>query len=507
MPHKFLFALALSLSIPTSAGMAQRGPLDGFDRHVADALRALEHPGVAIAIVKNDSVVFAKGFGVRALGNAAPVDAHTMFAVGSSSKAFTGLSVAMLVDEGTMRWDEPVATYLTGFQLKDPYSKVITIRDALTHRSGLPRSVPGQEPGPEADLVWLSGQFDSEELIRRLRHIEPGGAFRASFGYHNLMYLVAGTAVAKASGMPSWGDFVTRRIFAPLGMTESNLSVTALSGNPNVAQPHARIRDTVRVTSYRNLDRIGPAGSINSNVLDMAKSLRFQLAGGKIAGKALVGPRAFEETRTPQLALRRGGGPNRDGYFAAYGMGWFLQDYRGRFVVHHGGNIDGMSAMVAFMPDEQVGVVVLTNMHGSPLVQALAYDVFDRYLGLPPKDRIGDSKRSRAQAATRAREMAAAAEAKRVKGTTLSLALEHYTGTYADSANGEINVALEHGRLVVRYGTQFTADLEHWHFDTFQARWRNSPMFTQTLMSFELGRDGTVVRLSGDYFGSFTRRL
>lgn len=229
-------------------------------------------------------------------------------------------------------------------------------------------------------------------------------------------------AEVTASLVPSWGDFVTRRIFAPLGMTESNLAVSALSGNPNVAQPHARIRDTLRVTSYRNLDRIGPAGSINSNVLDMAKWLRFQLAGGKIAGKALVGPRAFEETRTPQLALRRGGGPNRDGYFAAYGMGWFLQDYRGRFVVHHGGNIDGMSAMVAFMPDEQVGVVVLTNMHGSPLVQALAYDVFDRYLGPPPKDRIGDSKRSRAQAATRAREMAAAAEAKRVKGTTLSLA-------------------------------------------------------------------------------------
>lgn len=279
-----LFGAALILLAATAAS-GQKAPLDGFDQRVADALRDFEHPGMAIAIVRNDSVVFAKGFGVRALGHPAPVDVHTMFAVGSSTKAFAGLSVAMLVDEGKMRWDEPVATYLPGFQLKDPYvSQVLTMADALTHRSGLPRSVPGQEPGPEADVSWLGGQFDSDELIRRLRHVEPGGVFRVSFGYQNLMYLVAGTAVAKVSGIP-WADFVTQRIFAPLGMAESNLSVTALSGHPNVAQPHARFNDTLRVISYRNLDVIAPAGSINSNVNDMAKWLRFQLAGGKVTGK------------------------------------------------------------------------------------------------------------------------------------------------------------------------------------------------------------------------------
>ncbi len=500
-----LFGVALMLLVVPSVG-AQSGPLDGFDRRVADALRDFEHPGMAIAIVRNDSVVFAKGFGVRALGQATAVDVQTMFAIGSSSKAFTGLSVAMLVDEGKMRWDEPVATYLPGFRLKDPYvSQILTMADALTHRSGLPRSVPGQEPGPEADVSWLSGQFDSEELIRRLRHVEPAGSFRVSFGYQNLMYLVAGTAVAKVSGLP-WEEFVTRRIFAPLGMSESNLSVVALSGRPNVAQPHARINDTLRVIGYRNLDHIAPAGSINSNVLDMAKWLRFQLAGGKVAGKALLGARAFEETRTPQLTMRRGGGPNREGYFAAYGMGWFLQDYRGRFVVHHGGNIDGMSAMVAFMPDEQLGVVVLTNMQGSPIVQALAYEVFDRYLGLPPKDRLGEIKQNRLRMATRAKEAATEAEARRVKGTRPSLALENYVGVYTDSANGDIRVALENGKLVVRYGPLLTADLEHWQFDTFQARWRSSITFTRTMMSFELSREGTASRLVGQYLGTFARR-
>lgn len=491
--------VVLWVALTAAPAAAQQAPLDGLDRHVTAALQELEHPGLAIAIVKNDSVVYARGFGVRAIGRPEPVDAHTIFAIGSSSKAFTGLSVAMLVDQGKMAWDEPLATYLPGFQLKDPYvSRALTVRDALTHRSGLART----------DLVWISGQFDSNELLRRLRFVEPAGGFRASYGYQNLMYLAAGMAVARVAGLPSWQDFVAQRIFAPLGMRESSLSVRALEGQSNVALPHARIDDTLRVLGYRNVDAVAPAGSINSNVLDMAQWLRFQLAGGKVGGKPLLGQRAFEETRTPQFTLRRGGGPtaDRDGYFSAYGMGWFLQDYRGRFVVHHGGNIDGMTALVALMPDEQLGVVVLTNMNGSPLPTALVFDVFDRYLGLPPKDRIAEIKQARARAAARAAEQLADAEAKRVKGTRPSLALERYAGTYADSANGEMRVTLEDGKLVLRYGTQFTGDLEHWHFDTFRARWRRSALFSQNLVSFGLGRDGGVSTLSVDQFGEFGRR-
>src|SRR5690606_36928081 len=184
---------------------------------------------------------------------------------------------------------------------------------------------------------------------------------------------------------------------------------------------------------------VAPAGSINSNVLDMAQWLRFQLNGGKVNGKALLGQRAFDETRTPQFAMRRGGGggaqgAERDGYFSAYGMGWFLQDYKGRFVVHHGGNIDGMTALVAMLPDEQLGVVALTNMNGSPLPTALTYTIFDRFLGLPAKDRVAEIKQAQGRAATRAAQQAAEAEAKRVKNTSPTLALDKYVGTYADSA-------------------------------------------------------------------------
>lgn len=498
-----LLGLVTLASTATAQRASQRGPLDGFDQYVTNAIRELEHAGIAIAVVKNDSIVYAKGFGVRAIGKPDPIDANTIFAIGSSTKAFAGLSVAMLVDEGKMSWDEPVATYLPGFRLYDPYvSQQITMRDALTHRSGLART----------DLVWISGQFTSEELIRRLRFVKPAGPFRQEYGYQNLMYLAAGMAVAKVAGTPTWSDFVTQRILLPLGMRESSPSIKGLAGKTNVAEPHARINDTLRTVPARDIDHVAPAGSINSNVLDMAQWLRFQLNGGKVNGKALLGQRAFDETRTPQFTMRRGGGggggaqpAERDGYFSAYGMGWFLQDYKGRFVVHHGGNIDGMTALVALMPDENLGVVALTNMNGSPLPTALTYTIFDRFLGLPAKDRVAEIKEQRARAATRVAQQQAETEAKRVKNTMPTLTLDRYAGTYADSANGELKVTLENGKLVVRYGTQFTGDLEHWNYDTFRAAWRNLALFSHSMVNFTIGRDGTPSTVSLDNFGEFGR--
>ncbi|MHB1328495.1 MAG: serine hydrolase domain-containing protein, partial [Gemmatimonadales bacterium] len=266
MLRRFSSLALLGLLTLTSAAAAQRAvtraPLEGFDQYVTNAIRELEHAGIAIAVVKNDSIVYAKGFGVREIGKPAPVDANTIFAIGSSTKAFAGLSVAMMVDEGKMSWDEPVATYLPGFRLYDPYvSQEITMRDALTHRSGLART----------DLVWISGQFSSEELIRRLRFVKPAGPFRQQYGYQNLMYLAAGMAVAKVAGTPTWSDFAAQRILAPLGMRESSMSVRDLAGKTNLALPHARINDTLRTVAARDIDNVAPAGSINSNVLDMAQ--------------------------------------------------------------------------------------------------------------------------------------------------------------------------------------------------------------------------------------------
>jgi len=487
--------LTAVVALPTQA---QRSPLVGLDQEITHALQALEHPGVAIAIVKNDSVVFSKGFGVRRMGDPTPVDEHTLFAIGSSSKAFTGLAMAMLVDEKKVEWDAPITTYLPELQFSDPYvTRALTVRDALTHRSGLART----------DLVWISGQFDSAELLRRLRFVQPAGGFRAVYGYQNLMFLAAGTVVARVSGAASWGEFVERRIFGPLGMGESSTSIRALAGQTNVAQPHGVVDDTLRVLPSRNIDIVAPAGSINSNVVDMAKWVRFQLAGGKVNGKPLLGERALIETRTPQFILRRSTRPGTepDGYFSAYGFGWFLEDYHGNFVVHHGGNIDGMTALVAFMPDQQLGVVVLTNMNGSPLPTALTYNVFDRYLGRPAKDRVAEIQTAQARARTRGEEAAKKAEESRVKNTTPSLALDRYAGAYADSANGTMNVTVEDGKLVVRYGPEFTGDLEHWNYDTFRAHWRGSALITESMVQFKLDANGRVASMDVDRFGEFGR--
>ena len=493
----FRAALLAAALVGSPAG-AQQSPLAGLDDYVATALRELDNPGVAIAIVSHDSVVYAKGFGVRRLGDSAPVDAHTIFAIGSSSKAFTGLGVAMMVDQGKMAWDAPLITYLPDFELFDPWvTREFTLRDALTHRSGIART----------DLVWISGQFDSQELLRRLRFVKPSSSLRTQFGYQNLMFLAAGTALVKASGASSWGDFVERRIFEPLGMRESSTSVRALAGLTNLAQPHGRIDDTLRVIPFRNVDIVAPAGAINSNVLDMSQWLRFQLAGGKVDGKPLLGERAFEETHTPQFLIGRGAAPrsSRESHFSAYGLGWFLEDYRGHFVVHHGGNIDGMTAFVAMMPDDSVGVVVLANLNGSPLPSALGFSVFDRYLGGPSTDRIAALAKSREEGATRAAAALARLEAARVQGTSPSLALDRYAGAYADSANGTMTVAVENGTLVLRYGSQFTGDLTHWNYDTFRVHWRSLALLGGTFATFALDRKGEVGSLTVEQFGEFGR--
>src|SRR5687768_5158455 len=339
-----------------------------FDAYVAKAMKDWKVPGMAIAIVRNDSVVFAKGYGVRKLGEPTPVDPRTVFAIGSASKAFTAAAVAMLVDDGKMKWDAPVTSYLPGFQMYDPYvTRELTVRDALSHRSGLARG----------DLMWYGTAFDRSEILRRVRHLEPSWSFRSNFGYQNIMYLAAGQASAAAAGR-DWDTLIQERIFAPLGMRNSYTSVRALASLPNVAQPYAEIDGGVSFVPYANIDNIGPAGSINSNVLDVAQWVRLQLGAGKFAGKQLISSGNVAQMHTPHTIIRNE--PPWSLYFPeahlmAYGMGWFLNDYKGRLAVHHGGNIDGMSSLVAMLPEEKMGAVVLTNMNGSMLPSVMVHRI------------------------------------------------------------------------------------------------------------------------------------
>jgi CubicO group peptidase (beta-lactamase class C family) len=462
---------------------AQANPLQGLDAYVSRSMADWKVPGLALAIVRNDSVVLAKGYGIRTLGKPGPVDARTLFAIGSSSKAFTAMAVAMLVDQNRVKWDDQATTYLPELQLYDAYAtRELTVRDLLTHRSGL----------TAADLMLFAEHMTRDSVLHQIRYVKPTYSFRSHFGYSNLMYLAAGQLAARVTGM-SWDELIARTLFGPLVMTSSNTSITELARLPDVATPHAEIDDTVQPIPYFNLDAIAPAGSINSNVLDMAQWIRFQLAGGKLAGKPLIGPEAFGETHTAQTVMPVEGFWKRataDAHLVSYGMGWYLYDYKGHEIIQHGGNIDGMSALVGLLPDDGTGIVILSNLDGNELTYALMYRVFDAYLKLPAKDWSASFLKADREAKAQAREERKKSEAQRIPGTSPSLSLDQYAATYTDTLNGNAVVRRENSGLVLQFGT-LVADLAHWQYNTFQATWRQRRL-GKSYVNFTLDATGKI---------------
>ena len=372
-------ATLAAVLLAVSPADAQRGPLRGMDAYVEQAMRDWHVPGMALAVVKDDSVVYMRGFGTRTLGRDEPVDEHTSFAIASTTKAFTATAVAMLVDEGKVRWDDPVSRHIPGFAIAaDPgLSGELTVRDLLSHRTGL----------PSADLLWYASGSSSEDVLRRLRYVRPFASPRTRYQYNNSAYMLAGMVVENASGMP-WAEFVRTRILQPLGMSETLTGFQGLDTRGNVATPHLEVRDTVHPIRYLDFDNIGPAGSMNSSVHDMARWLRAQLAGGtRPDGGRLVSEMQYREMLTPQFLIpqsqfypvARLSRPN----FTAYGLGWFMQDYRGRKVAMHTGSIDGMSALLAMVPEERLGMVVYLNLDHAELRHALMYRVHRCVPGRP----------------------------------------------------------------------------------------------------------------------------
>lgn len=462
-------AVPLGAVLLAASAQAQGGPLRGLDAYAEDAMRDWNVPGMAVAVVKNDSVVYMRGFGVRELGRPERVDAHTSFAIASTTKAFTATAVAMLVDEGKVRWDDPVSRHVPGFGVAAApgLSGELTVRDLLSHRTGL----------PTADVLWYASGSTSEDILRRMRFVRPFAAPRSRYMYNNNAYMLAGMVVESASGMP-WAEFVRTRILQPLGMTETLTGFGGLDARGNVAAPHLEVRDTVRPIPYRDFDNIGPAGSMNSSVHDMTRWMRTQLAGGvRPDGERLVSEIQQREMQSPQFVIpqsqfypaARLARPN----FTAYGLGWFMQDYRGRKVLMHTGSIDGMSALLALVPEERLGMVVYLNLDHAELRHALMYRVIDAYLGAPPRDWSTEMRALYAPMEEQQRAREREAESKRVAGTRPSLALDAYAGTFADadSLHPRLTVRVEGERLTASMGAGATGELEHWHYDVFRVRW------------------------------------
>ncbi|MGD9902063.1 MAG: serine hydrolase [Vicinamibacterales bacterium] len=490
-PRAFALALAVAATLllgPIAA--AQPDPLAGFDAQVAQAVRDWRTPGLAIAVVKDGEVVFAKGYGVRRLGAADAVDERTLFAIGSTTKAMTAAAIGVLVDEGRLGWDDRVVDHLPWFALADPYvTREVRVRDLLTHRAGVPNT----------DLLWYEQPTPAREVIGRLREVPLESSLRSHFTYQNVMYAAAGEVVAAVSGMP-WADFVRTRLFVPLGMSGTIPTAATLAAQPNVAAPHYEIDGAVTVIRNASVDSVAPAGSVWSSVGDMAEWLRMLLAGGTTRdGTRLLSAKTVTELFAPQTMV------GADAFYptarltsphwTTYGLGWFQSDYAGEKVDFHTGSIDGMVAIAGLIRDRGLGVYVLANLDHAELRHALMYSVFDRYLGRPARDWSGEFRALYGELARAAEAERAKAEAARVVGTSPSLPLARYAGTYRSPVYGTVTVSHDAGRLQVRFGEGFTGPLQHWHYDTFRAvwdaRWRGTAPAT-----FQLDARGEVASLT-----------
>lgn len=469
---------------------AQAAPLQGIDAEAARALRTFEVPGLAVAVVKDGRVLLAKGYGERELGKPAAVDANTVFQIASNTKAFTTAALGMLVDEGKLKWDDRVIDYLPWFRLSDPYvTREFTIRDLLTHRSGL-----GLGAG---DLLWLNSDYGRQEIVRRLRAVPPATSFRSAYAYDNVLYVAAGEVVAAASGT-SWDDFIRDRIFGPLGMRTASTSVSALKAGDDVAVPHGRIDGKLQVVARDTVDNIGPAGAINASVAELASWMRTQLDSGRIAGterRLWTAARTRDFWRGVTIMPVGSATPGLEAYqasFAEYGLGWNLRDYRGRKLATHTGGLSGMTSRTLLAPSERIGIVVLTNSESSAST-ALAWTLLDRLLGAPPTDWIGGFRAAELKGEREAAEVERKAAAARAADSEPSLPLASYAGRYEDAMYGAATIANEAGGLVLRFSHSpaFTADLEPWQHDTFVARWRRNNI-PDAYVTFALNPDGSI---------------
>lgn len=485
-----LALLAWALGAGSSVWAESKPPGD-MDEYAARVLKTFNVPGLSVAIVKDGKMVFAKGYGVRKLGEPAPVDENTLFPIGSNTKAFTSALLASLVDAGKISWDDPVYQRLPGFQMYDPYvSHEMTIRDLLTHRSGMGLG--------EGDLLfWPNTTFTRDEIIYRLRFMKPASSFRSRFAYDNLMYIAAGQIIPAVTG-ETWESYLQSRVLDPLGMKTTTLSMAALKASANHAYPHERVDGVLRTINFVPLDNAAPAGAINSSVSEMAKWVQLQLSRGEFPG----GARLFSEAQsnemwTPQTIL-----PNREfpgslahlkSNFAAYGLGWGLREYHGRQLVEHTGGVAGFVSRVMLVPEQHLGVVILTNAESGGAFDSILYHVLDQYLGVPKSDWVAAFKSAEDEQFAQGASFMKSEDADRAVDSKPSLALEKYAGVYQDAWYGAATIHHQNGGLVLTLDHTPAAigDLSYWQYDTFKAHWRDRTM-EDAFLTFTLKPDGSI---------------
>ena len=477
------FPFRLTRGVPIAA--RARAALEGIDPVIEKALVDFGVPGLAIAVVADDQVVLSKGYGLRDVEGKEPVTADTLFAIGSTTKAFTAFVLGTLVDEGKLDWDAPLIEYLPGFRLHDTHATSrLKVRDLVIHSSGLPRH----------DLLWYNSSLSRQELFGRLRYLEPTRDLGEEFQYQNLMFMTAGYLAERITDT-SWENLVRERIFAPLGMERTNFSVETSQADPDHALPYNLQDRAPELIPFRDISTVGPAGSINSSVGEMTQWIRLQLGGGEIDGKRLIEESTLQQMHTPHMAIAAYP-TNQRVLTLGYGTGWAIESHRGHFMVQHGGGIDGFISWVALLPHDEFGVVVYTNAAGfNPVPTAVARTVIDRILGLEDGGYLKEALDQVVRAEKAQGEAKDNAEVLRKPNTSPSRELKQYAGKYEHPGYGLVEVTLENDHLRLVYN-DIPVTLEHWHFDTFNgADEDGDPTFEGTKFLFRLDTGGEVAEL------------
>jgi len=476
--QSFPFTLARAADPAAKAKKA----LEGFDEVVARGLALLKVPGAAIAVVKDNEVILAKGYGFRDVENKLPMTADTILAIGSSSKAFTAFTLGTLVDQGKVEWDKPVRNYIPWFRLYDAQAgERLTPRDLVTHRSGLPRH----------DLVWYNNRTATrEQLVRSLAYLPPTADLREKWQYNNMMFLTAGYLVETLTGK-SWEDSVRALVFEPLGMSRSNFSVLDSQKDKDFALPYDERDSKIQKIPFRDITLIGPAGSINSTVNEMSRWAMVHINAGKYGDTQVIGANTLADLHTPYMTT--GGVSTRPDITAPdYALGWMVDNYRGHGRVHHGGNIDGFSAMVSFLPADGLGFVILTNKNGTGLPELLIRTAADRILGLEAVDWLGDAAKKLAEGEAVGKKAEEKKMTRRRPGTSPAHKLEEYAGDYRHPGYGDLKVTLKGTQLGFTYNG-ITTPLSHWHYETFNGGKAEDPTFEDMKLTFRTDVNGNVV--------------
>lgn len=499
MPRSVLCCLALlafagpaSAAAPLARGHDRLGK--SLDDFVAAVMKEYQIPGIAIAVVKDGNVVLVKGYGHRDLEKKLPVTEHTLFAIGSISKSFTVTALGLLIDEKKLTWDRKVIDVIPGFRLHERIATDrVTVRDLITHRTGLPRH----------DAVWYCTTLDRGQILDRLRHLEPTRDLRETWQYNNLAYTTAGVVVEKASGQ-TWEEFTRERLLTPLGMKRTNFSVKDSTRSDDFSFAYRERDGKVARISFRNIDPMAPAGAINSSAREMANYLLMHLAQGQWQGKQLLSKANAEEMQAPQMVIPMAAQKLNETFAtpgdASYGLGFVVTRHRGETMIEHDGSIDGFLAHLSFLPERKTGVVVLTNLHRRdyyPVQKVIGRELHDRLLG---KDGIDWRERGREltrRAVKFRNERKEQLEKERKADTSPSHAPDALSGSYDHPGYGRLEVEPKGKELKLRF-SGCTVVARHYHYNAFvivDSEELPAAMLEDRLVTFEVGRLGAIERV------------